>query len=370
MLLDTELEIFVEACSLDSELETSQPIFPAEDKNLNDFLETLNPDQKKYLKNLTFFGISWEEIQIGMQHPHFIKQCAMILNPTFKGTLQEKAAAIKKLVAEIAKWKAKEEEKEPKEEEKTKKERQSINLNTLRRYSVLASLYKEGNGSTLEEILQSSFLQKRALRSALWDFEKEGYIQVNKTGKCYLYYITHCGINNLISFMVQEFPCDKDEILKISHNTSCTFPGAKMLSSLKKAILITQTLRGLGWYHRCIKQAFHKNKLSYILSMIESTAKNPAIKNLGAYLYTILIKGVSKAKRKAALIEKTLSSVPENLVNIYKEESKGMTMRQAIHFAFALKRMYQKSLKKGETLFPGRIEILANWVRKRSSYMS
>ena len=351
--------------------ETSDP------NSITEFVNEFNdiPSTKKIIERLLILGFSVEEIKIGLRHPKFLPHCLKILNLLFGLPVSAQIASIRKVLKQISllsdeeievlsQNKAFSQDKAASPKPK-KKIRKTANVNTIRRISVLAALYGKENGLSIAQLLSLAELNLRALRASLSDFEKAGFISKKKVGRKYIYFLTHAGVTHFSSLIVQFFPCDLiKNAFNNSHKKNCTvrFSSLEILRLIRMAIEIDKELTKLGWYHKGIMEVFKLHKLSHIFCMIRGVKNNSIIQKPGAYLYAILVKGVPEEKRKEAIVKANLRNVPEDIVKLYRSEADCMTPKVARYFANALRKRY---FKVREKFFPGVVEVIANFIRKR-----
>lgn len=214
----------------------------------------------------------------------------------------------------------------------------------------------------------------RRLRDALRDLELAEYIKKAKSGKKFLYQLTHEGVTYLVSSIVMELSGTFLRYNKIQdksrriYNRNVTFEplNAHRLSKvMQEAIKVVEELGKLKWRdHRCIRETLRTHTTEFILAQI-AKIKARKMENPGGYLMRILIRPKHEWEQRADIARKNLADLPPHLVQCYHEEAAAMTKSEARYFACALRKRYLKAQKKGESLFPGEVEATANHVRKR-----
>ena len=332
------------------------------------FFSDLPEHERKIVRKLLLLGFTPEEIQHSLRHPSFLKRCAVILGPGFFAVpLKRKREVIRRLILKIDAI-SEEESKEagqspPKKKHKRKRKLQQANNGTLRRLSMLVAMW-DGAGILIQELVKLTGVSERRLRDALRSFERAGLIEKTKKGRSYYYFLTHQGVIFLGDKLKRTFR--QGQLPMPFGNTLSRNVRDTLLELLKQAQKINKELTSLGWWHRCIRDLFFQHKLEYILSWIERVKANPNVEHPGAYLWAVLMTTIPNQERREAMAARILvtAGVDKKLTDTYLEESgQGMTARQALRFALAIRSFHRKCQKRGWAFTIGDVRGIANWCR-------
>lgn len=101
-----------------------------------------------------------------------------------------------------------------------------------------------------------------------------------------------------------------------------------------------------GWYHHRIRQALREHKVADTIGLICRAEKRTDVKNVGRYVYAVLIKSVSKKLRLKALKHRMKSVLhrekADGLVEAFEQKAKLMTPKQVVCFCNSLRRFRRK----------------------------
>lgn len=367
--------------------ETASPIFlPGflqQQVETEAYLASLPEHLRRIAEKLLMFGFSLKDIQEGLRHPKFPVYMSQILSTLLAGKIsqEEAVAGIRRILDRISKLSREEIEESqrphieesqkpsPKEEKKERKkektEARKPNNDTLRRLSILAGLW-DGAGVTIKEQANLTGLSERRLHDALHDLEKAGLVGKFKKGRSYYYFLTHAGVVYLerklkLTFRQSQLPEPFGKGL-------CRNVRDSLLELLQQAQSITRELASMGWWHRCIRDAFFQHDLEYIASWIERIKNNPQIEDPGAYSWSVLMGRIPDEKRRDAMARRILDGLDKDLAEVYKDEAaNNMSNRQALRFALAVRSMWRKcQTREGWTFTVGDVRGIAGWCRDKT----